>query len=1292
LKNLPAHRHARLVAVVASVFVLMWLIAALFLDYRRDESKKHLLAQISATQEVAWQAAKVVHRDSVQTYFNEYIMKPRTLELLRLAQDAADRDVARTLLYRHLYGVYTGLQEQGLRQLHFHLPNGDSLLRFHRPVRFGDNLMEIRPAIRIANTEFRPVFDFEAGRVMSGFRSVFPVMDVDGTHLGSVELSMPFDAIRQVMQSLLPQREFEMLLHARVVSDILFDEQKPLYGVWAGSERFVLEDPHHVLPDAPPPLSDEAKQVVAHLLIDGLAQTALAENASTALSVSVGDAYFTTVLTSIIDAEGDQVGFIASYAPETSLQVINADFLTNLALTTLLLLLLATTSYVLLKQNVIKLFERKRLQTINDTLGEGLYVMDDKGVITHVNRRACELLGYAERDLLDHVAHDLFHGDTGNGRMPLALCPVFTTVMRGEQYDDRQTFRCKNGDLFVASVTSRPIVQDSLVVASVTSFRDISEQVLMQEALRESEVRYRSVVESVKEVIFQTDVDGRWTFLNPAWTEISGYTIDESLGMHSFEYVQPDDHGRVRELFETVLQGKSKTSRQELRYLSKHGCFRWVEAHAWLTIGPTGEVQGVSGTLSDITERKQAGARMQLAASVFSHAREGIIITDADGDIIEVNDAFCRITGYRREEVLGKNPRILQSGRQSPEYYAAMWKALHEQDYWSGEIWNRRKSGEVYAEMLTISTIRDAAGTPLNYVALFSDITVLKEHQDRLEFLAHYDALTSLPNRVLLGDRLQQAMVKCRRNNKPLAVVYLDLDGFKAINDNHGHDLGDELLVVIAQRLKAALREGDTLARLGGDEFVAVITDLENTHDCEFVLARLLQAASDPVPIGSTVLHVSASIGATLYPDDSVVADQLLRHADQAMYVAKQSGKNRFHFFDAAQDSSVRDHCENLERIRRALETGEFVLFYQPKVNMRTGALIGAEALIRWQHPDQGLLPPDAFLPVVENHVLSAEIDEWVLDTALAQMAEWQKAGLLIPVSVNTGARLLQQSNFVESLSERLARYPELPADFLELEVVETSALNDMAHASNVMHACRKIGVRFALDDFGTGYSSLTYLRRLPVDLLKIDQSFVFDMLHDQDDLAIVNGVVGLAAAFRREVIAEGVETVAHGELLLPLGCVLGQGYGIARPMPARDLPVWASSWRPDPRWTVWCNREFKRSDLPILLAQVEHRAWIRSLERSLNANGCAPPPMDEHQCRFGAWYDGPGRASHADHPAYQALLPIHRRVHQLGREILTLRDQSHSVDAQLKLAELHEVRAVLIDQLNVLLGTGHGA
>ena len=570
----------------------------------------------------------------------------------------------------------------------------------------------------------------------------------------------------------------------------------------------------------------------------------------------------------------------------------------------------------------------------------------------------------------------------------------------------------------------------------------------------------------------------------------------------------------------------------------------------------------------EVTIRKLAEGRLQLAAGVFASAREGIIITNLAGEIIDVNEAFTRITGYGHDEVVGQNPSFLSSGHQTTEFYQNMWGQLTSLGHWSGEIWNHRKNGDVYAEMFTITTIFDAQGEPQNYVALFSDITDLKAQQRELDHIAHFDVLTGLPNRVLLADRLRQGMAQAVRRDQQLAVIFLDFDGFKRINDEHGVEAGDLFLMTVAKRVKQSIREGDTLARIGGDEFVAVLHDIDDRTSCLPLLSRLLEAAALPVQLLNVVLRVSASLGVTFYPQIlDMDAEQLLRQSEQAMYQAKLAGKNRFHMFDTAQDSGMHHHHEQTKRIRKGLFSGEFSLHYQPKVNMRTGQVIGAEALIRWQHPDQGLQMPGSFLPAVENHPLAIDIGEWVIESALTQMDTWHAQGFDLPVSVNIGTRQLRHLDFVERLRDILARHPNIKASSLGLEIKETSAIDDIASVSHIVEQCTALGVVFAIDDFGTGFSSLTHLKRLPVAIIKLDQSFVRDMLVDLEDLSVLEGVIGLARAFHREVIAEGVETIEHGIMLLRLGCEQAQGFGIARPMPAQDLPRWAAQWQPDPAW-----------------------------------------------------------------------------------------------------------------------------
>lgn len=684
-------------------------------------------------------------------------------------------------------------------------------------------------------------------------------------------------------------------------------------------------------------------------------------------------------------------------------------------------------------------------------------------------------------------------------------------------------------------------------------------------AEHKSSLRYTALFEFAPIGYFVIDSHGIITELNLRGANLLGIKRLNLVGKYFSNFICVQSRDLFKNFLSTIFNGQGIQTCEILVQVNTQ--------MKWLSVEASMDDHGSNclAAMIDITERKRSEERLTLASSVFTHAREGIFITDAIGTIIEVNDAFTHITGYGRGEAIGQNPLIFQSGGDSSEFYAEVWNVLLDKGFWSGEIWNRRKNLDVYREMLSISSVKNARGQITNYVALFTDITLMKQQQSQLEHIAHYDLLTNLPNRVLLSDRISQVMLQCARHKHSLAVVFLDLDGFKAVNDTHGHDMGDELLIALSLRMKEALREGDSLARIGGDEFVAVLADLENVEDCKPILERLLLAASQSVTVNDIIFNLSASIGVTIYPQDSAAAEQLIRHADQAMYAAKASGKNRYHLFDVAKDDAVKVKRESLEAIRFALDNDQFVLHYQPKVNMRTGTVMGVESLIRWQHPQRGLLNPIEFLPMVENHAMMIQIGEWVIHTVLGQINQWQKMDVKLPlvISVNIAAVQLQKPEFATRLASLLASHPTVKPHYLQLEILETSALEDVHHASIIMDQCLALGVSFALDDFGTGYSSLTYFRRLPAQVIKIDQSFVRDMLNDSEDLAIVKGVIGLAKSFNREVIAEGVETIEHGRALLELGCDLAQGYGIARPMPAHEVPTWIINWKSDDSWNI---------------------------------------------------------------------------------------------------------------------------
>ncbi len=573
-----------------------------------------------------------------------------------------------------------------------------------------------------------------------------------------------------------------------------------------------------------------------------------------------------------------------------------------------------------------------------------------------------------------------------------------------------------------------------------------------------------------------------------------------------------------------------------------------------------GARDGAVITHTDITKRKQAEVKLRLAARVFSDAHEGITITDAAGIIIEVNEAFTRITGYSREEALGQNPRFLRSGRQDKVFYAAMWRSLTEKGHWSGELWNQRKSGEVIAEQISINSMRDADGNTLQYVAHFTDISERHKAQAQIDTLAFYDPLTQLPNRRLLLDRLDQALHVSTRHARNNALLFVDLDNFRTLNDTLGHSQGDLLLVQVAQRLKACMRDGDTLARLGSDEFVVMLEDLsedmiEAATQAEALGVKILATFKADFALDSGAYHGTPSIGITLFGGQTLESsEQPLKRAELAMFQAKTAGRNVLRFFDEQMQAEVSAHAKMAAELREAVIKQQFVLYYQPQV-AGAGRITGVEALVRWQHPQHGMVSPAEFIPLAEETGLILPLGQWVLETACQQLAAWAHTPALahLTVAVNVSAYQFKQSDFVASVLATLARTGCEPTR-LKLELTESMLVDDVEAIITKMGALKAQGMTFALDDFGTGYSSLAYLKRLPLDQLKIDQGFVRNIMTDANDAVIAKMVVVLAESMGLSVIAEGVELHAQADVLAQLGCHAYQGYLFSRPLPLAAL------------------------------------------------------------------------------------------------------------------------------------------
>lgn len=692
-----------------------------------------------------------------------------------------------------------------------------------------------------------------------------------------------------------------------------------------------------------------------------------------------------------------------------------------------------------------------------------------------------------------------------------------------------------------------------------------------ESALVESEGRYRGIYECVSEVIYTIGCDGNFLSISPSGQQMTGWPIGEWNGKPFVMVVHPDDQARAMEVFQKALAGQSTPS-FEVRIRKSSGQYFDVE-HSLVPLTSGGTVTALLGIARDISERKRMELELRMSeakfAALFSLTPQPMALTRlADGTMLDVSRSYAEYFGYQREELLGRTTLAGDLGFWVDNEQRRHWKEQIERD---GEVLAfetslQRKDGSVGTVLISGKRIEMDA-EPCVIVTLH-DISERKQHAEYLEQIAHHDPLTGLPNRLLLRDRMRQAIARNRRSGRHVAVCYLDLDGFKDVNDRLGHDVGDQVLIDAGKRLMAVVRSGDTVARLGGDEFVILLSDLADDEECRTALDRLLRTVSAPYAIGDSECRgISASLGVTVFPDDPVDPDTLVRHADHAMYAAKQAGKNRYQMFDARLEQRIELRHATLRELAQALRSGQFCLYYQPKVDCRQGRVVGAEALLRWQHPTLGLLPPAEFIPLIDDSDLALEVGEWVIRVAIEQIGLWQREGIDLRISVNAFARHLLHPGFAETLGMLLKQHPEVRPEYLQIEIVETTALRDLDAIRAVIEDCGKLGVTFSLDDFGTGYSTLTHLRQLPATEIKIDKVFVGQMLDRREDRVIVEAIIGLGQAFNRAVVAEGAETSAHISRLLALGCDVIQGYALARPMAAEKIPGWVREFCLDPAW-----------------------------------------------------------------------------------------------------------------------------
>lgn len=928
--------------------------------------------------------------------------------------------------------------------------------------------------------------------------------------------------------------------------------------------------------------------------------------------------------------------------------------------------------------------ERSFLKCLIQQLPDLIWMKDKEGVYLACNHefelffgaKEADILGKTDYDFVDKELADFFRQHDQK-----AMARKVPTV------NEEWIKYASDGREILLETTKTAINDaDGNLLGVLGIGHDITERSKQEDKLRRSEERLKEAQHLSKVGSWELDFQNDKLFWSEEVFQI--FDLDPETFSPSYESfldaIHPNDRERVDNAYQESITHRKPYSISHRLLLGDQ--VKYVEEQGQTEFSKDGFHLRSVGTIQDVTERVLYEIKLNRMESLVDHSPDGIFIVEAEtARIVDANYSAYHNLGYTEDEMLQLYVWDVSTGIDDLDSWNARLPSLIAEEGEPFEDRHQHKDGHIIPIEITASYIQEPDGN--FFLTTSRDISERKLVEKKIQYMAYHDLLTGLPNRSLFADRLHQVISLSDRTNSLLAICYLDLDEFKPINDRFGHEVGDELLVQFSRRLEHELRESDTLARMGGDEFVLMLTGLETIYQAEEIIQRVLKTTEQPFEVQNHRLSVSGSIGVTIYPQDKSDPDTLLRHADQAMYKAKQSGKNQYCLFNPDEDQKVHAYRHFLNEFEQALSENQLTLHYQPRICLIDGKLSSVEALVRWNHPERGMLNPVDFLPIIEGTSLELALDEWVLQEAINQHMRWCNTDTVLPVSVNISPRNVQQQTFSDFIHNLLKQYPDFDPRHLELEVIETSSIGNTSQVAEIMESCTRLGIQFSLDDFGTGYSSLTYFHRLPISILKIDRSFVCDMLDNPQDQDIVEGVIRLAEAINRPVVAEGVESIELGMMLMQLGCQYAQGYGIAKPMPAEKIFNWYDKFLSKSPWSKLQQKQLDPNvsyDLNVAIFTLE--LWLSKVKSYLLSELRSNRPiLNSSMCQFATWYSGIGEHRYGSHPLFPVINYKHKEIHQLAAKLVSMAEKDELDTALNCLDELDKKGAELIALVTAL-------